>query len=108
MRIIQEFMRAINQIGIGEMAMVSHQFDTSSLTHFKIKMVNHDCFEVTILDNNFKITDDVRHYTISGVISLLLNGVFRDGQGKPISPVAEMDKLNGEKVRLNSTVLCLN
>ena len=101
-------MQAINQINEGEIAMVTRQTSKGELNHFKIKMVTRNCFEITILSGDFKIIDDVRFYTMSGVISLLLGGMFRDPKGKGFSPVVEMDKVNGEKVKLDKTFLCLN
>lgn len=108
MRIIQEFMQAIRQIGIGEIAMVTRRSNTGCVNHFKIKMVTHESFEITIFNGDFKIIDDVRFYTMSGVISLLLDGLLKDGKGDSFSPVVKMEKINGEKAQVDNSFLCLN
>ena len=108
MRIIQEFMQAINQIRIGEIAMITRRSPTGNVNHFKIKMITRESFEITIFNGDFKIIDDIRFYTISGVISLLLDGLLKDGQGNIFSPVVKMENINGKIAQVDNSFLCLN
>lgn len=107
MSIVNKFMAAILKLSEGEIVMITRQ-SNKEINHFKVKMITIDCFELTIFNDNFKIMDDVRVYTVSGILSIFIEGMFEDHNGKRLTPVLEMHEINSERVKLNSTFLCLN